>query len=615
MNFLKLFFLLIIFFTLHAKEDKLEPITLQLQWKHQFEFAGFYVAKEMGYYKDIGLDVSFKEYEKDIDIVDEVLDGNAHYGLSYSSIIAQYLNGKPIVFIANFFKQSPLVLITQKNIKKLSDLKNKKVMGISNSIDNITLVMMLEKFNISMQDIQTIPPSFNLDMFINKKIAAMSVFTTNELYDLDKKGISYNLFDPTVYGALYYDVNLFTSKEELQKHPQRVKEFKEASIKGWEYALENRDKTIKLIIEKYNSQQKTADALHFEAKQIENLMLRNVYDIGSIDSHRVKVIADSFRQSGFIKKGNYPDLQSFIYDANSSYIKLSKEEIEYLKERKEFDYTTLIILLSIIFIFMIFGIYRYSINKKLNKELTIRVDEALKTSRDKDQIIFQQNKLSAMGEMIENIAHQWRQPLSQINSVVLVVDGVLTKKNIHNDTLEEKLLEIESLTQYMSQTIDDFKDFFSQDKKKEIFVLDVILDNTISMARSDLMHQNIELKLNLDKGIAINGYPRELQQVILVIINNAKDILIERKIPHPYIKISASQDNGNITIRIQDNAGGVDNDIIDKIFDPYFTTKQKTQGTGLGLYISQMLIKESMNGILSVKNRDAGACFYITLGK
>ncbi|MEA2048085.1 MAG: transporter substrate-binding domain-containing protein [Campylobacterota bacterium] len=325
-------FLLLCSYTLvYADKTEMENITLQLQWKHQFEFAGFYAAKEKGFYKDAGLDVSFVEFDKNKDITEEVLNGNAQYGLTYSSIIAEYMQGKPLILLANFFKQSPLVLVAQPHIRTPADLKGKKIMGLSDSIHGITLLTMLNKFNIHLHDIRKIPASFNVDDFINKKVDAMSVFTTNELYQLDKRGIPYTIFDPVAYGAKYYDANLFTSKKEFLKHPERVKRFREASIKGWEYALAHQEEMIDIILNKYNPHQKSKDALLFEAKQIEHVMLPKVHKIGSIDVDRVKMIAESFIQAGFIKHIHNRNIKKFIYNDIKNPLSLTAKESAFIK--------------------------------------------------------------------------------------------------------------------------------------------------------------------------------------------------------------------------------------------------------------------------------------------
>ena len=157
--------------------------------------------------------------------------------------------------------------------------------------------------------------------------------------------------------------------------------------------------------------------------------------------------------------------------------------------------------------------------------------------RQKNSHLIQQSKMAAMGEMIENIAHQWRQPLSQVNSAVLLVDGLLDQKDIHDEQIEAKLSEIEELTKYMSTTINDFKDFFVQEKKIVSFMLSDVVKKSIGIAHSTLQKSHIKIKLTVEEETILNGYPNELQQVVLVLINNAKDVLISRKTVAPKITI------------------------------------------------------------------------------
>ncbi len=233
--------------------------------------------------------------------------------------------------------------------------------------------------------------------------------------------------------------------------------------------------------------------------------------------------------------------------------------------------------------------------------------------KQKNSHLIQQSKMAAMGEMIQNIAHQWRQPLSQVNSAVLLVDGILDQKGLHDELIEAKLTEIEELTKYMSTTINDFKDFFVQEKKVVSFVLSDIVKKAVTIASSSLRHHDIELELKVDEEIILNGYPNELQQVVLVLINNAKDALLGRETADPKIVITIERYEDNVWTTVCDNAGGIDESIINKVFDPYFTTKHQAQGTGLGLYISKMIIQDSMNGMLEVQNSREGACFTIGL--
>ncbi len=231
--------------------------------------------------------------------------------------------------------------------------------------------------------------------------------------------------------------------------------------------------------------------------------------------------------------------------------------------------------------------------------------------KEKDKLLSQRAKFVSMREMIENIAHQWRQPLSQINSAVLLVDDMLFDKGIKSIDIEEKLLEIESQTEYMSKTIDDFKNFFEPNKEKKSFMMHELLQRSIYILKGNLKYNNIEVETNLNNTLKCIGYPNELQQVIVSILNNAKDALMQNKIKNAKITINSKKIDESISITICDNAGGIDATVIENIFDPYFTTKHKSQGTGLGLYISRLIVEESLNGELNVKNTQDGACFEI----
>jgi len=247
--------------------------------------------------------------------------------------------------------------------------------------------------------------------------------------------------------------------------------------------------------------------------------------------------------------------------------------------------------------------------KKFNSNLQHTIKAEVKKSREKDDIIFHQSKLIIMGEMIENIAHQWRQPLSKINSIVLAIYANLGK----SDLVLNKLSEIEITTKYMSNTIDDFQSFFDKEKKVEEFNLNDIIDKSISIVY--VKKSEISIESNIDKNLIVNGYPRYLQQVIVVIINNAKDALLHKSIENPIIAIDVVEKEEMLTIQICDNAKGIDEKNINRIFEPYFTTKHKSQGRGLGLYISKMIIEDGMNGELLVANSSSGACFTIKIKK
>ncbi len=268
-------------------------------------------------------------------------------------------------------------------------------------------------------------------------------------------------------------------------------------------------------------------------------------------------------------------------------------------------------LLVMIFLMIVLELKK---NYLLEKEKIISqnlLELAAQKLKEKDKLLSQRAKFVSMREMIENIAHQWRQPLSQINSAVLLVDDMLFDKGVKSIDIEEKLLEIESQTEYMSKTIDDFKNFFEPNKEKKAFMMHELLQRSIYILKGNLKYNNIEVETNLNNTLRCIGYPSELQQVIVAILNNAKDVLMQNKIKNAKITINSKKINESISITICDNGGGIDATLIENIFDPYFTTKYKSQGTGLGLYISRLIVEESLNGELNVKNTADGACFEI----
>ncbi|MFW3440783.1 ATP-binding protein [Aliarcobacter butzleri] len=253
--------------------------------------------------------------------------------------------------------------------------------------------------------------------------------------------------------------------------------------------------------------------------------------------------------------------------------------------------------------------------ENLNSSLEKRIEDEIKKNTKQQHMIMQQNKLAQMGEMIENIAHQWRQPLAQINSSIILIDARLEKHSFKDTLVENKLTEIESLTFYMSKTISDFKNFFNPNKKKTIFKVENAIQKASDVLKGLINSHHIQIEINIEKDLKINSYLGELQQVILIIINNSIDAFIHMNIHFPKILINAYTDNENLFMHIEDNALGINSDLLDKIFEPYFTTKHKAQGTGLGLYIAKMVVENSLLGFLSVENKQNGACFTIKIPK
>ena len=1103
-NLIKQLFLsiLILNITLFANSEK---ITLQLEWKHQFEFAGFYTAIEKGYYNDVGLEVEIKEFEDDINITEDVINGKSTFGISSSALILERLKGKPVVLVASYFKQNALALVTKPHIKTPADLKNKKIMALDWEMEHTSLGVMLKDFKIKSDDYTLVSHNYEIDKFINNEVDAMSIFITSQPFELDKLGVDYNILNPANFGIYSYDVELFTSESVVNKNPKMVKKFVEATNKGWEYAFKNKEEIVDLIYNKY-TKRKTKESLLFEANKTEEIFKTNIFKIGAIAPELIKLNADLYTKLGLVSenfnitsllnsyyllnqnknpiffteeekiylethpiikvhnemswppfnynikgtptgfsidymnllasklkidveyisgftwneyieklknqeidvmlniaktskreedfiftsdyakaidtiftkidntklkkiedfngktlavikgfyeeellKKYYPDIKLILVkdslealekvafgevdgsiynfavgnyyiqnnhlsnlkpafsvnderfnldmflatnkqneilrnilekgkdqiseeellelkrkwinpnenDKNTA-IYLNKEEKDYLKEkrvitmcvdpdwepfekindkgehegiaadiiklissklnvkieliptksweqsitfskekkcdilsflnetpkRKEWldftepifedpnvivgrienqeikdlskikasialpkgtamseifakdfpnliiiptnsedeafklvenkkadltmrsmiitaytikknnlfnlkivnqpkgyenylrigvikdnftlvnilnkaifhmdkkeiediinkwvvikyekvqDYTYFWVLLIMISILSIFFLYRQYLLKhtnkylqaevikrtqqlehsnivleqkqnelyNLNKNLEIKIKEEVEKNKLIQEKLFKSDKLASMGEMISNIAHQWRQPLSIISTVST---GIKLQKELNILTDEELLKNMDLINknaQYLSETIDDFKNFIKGDRKIQLYNLNDTINQFLHIVDSSIKNSNITIILDLDKSIFILGYPNELIQCFINIFNNSKDAFSEIKQTHPLFFIETKEENGLAIISIKDNGGGIPENIISKIYDPYFTTKHKSQGTGLGLNMTYKLITQSAQGKIDATN-------------
>lgn len=235
--------------------------------------------------------------------------------------------------------------------------------------------------------------------------------------------------------------------------------------------------------------------------------------------------------------------------------------------------------------------------------------------RKKDELMLFQSRQAAMGEMISMIAHQWRQPLGVIGMASNNLKLSLELGSLKPEAIKERLLQIDSQVEYLSQTIDDFRNFFRPEKEQESFDIVELLKSSINMIKDSFTSHNISLNFQSTKAQALQvGYPRELMQVVTILLNNAKDELLDQKEPSPYVSILLEQSDKSYKITITDNGKGIPDSIKERIYEPYFSTKN-TQGTGLGLYMAKTIVEKHMEGTLSHRAEDRGASFIITLPK
>ncbi len=253
--------------------------------------------------------------------------------------------------------------------------------------------------------------------------------------------------------------------------------------------------------------------------------------------------------------------------------------------------------------------------KILNETLEERIKVGISKQKEQEEMLIQQSKLAAMGEMIGNIAHQWRQPLNALGLVVQNMKFAYEMDELDDEFMDRSIKKVNLLTNNMSKTIDDFRNFFKPNKEKTYFSLDNVINNAISLVESAFTNSNIKINYEKGKKEEVFGFPNEFSQTILNILSNAKDALLEKRIENAQVNIDIKDDEDFAYVCISDNAGGIPEDIIEKIFNPYFSTKEEGKGTGVGLYMSKIIIEKNMNGKLSVENIQEGAKFTVKIPK
>ncbi|WP_457746861.1 ABC transporter substrate-binding protein [Sulfurimonas sp.] len=980
-----LFFLLnsLVLFAAGYLPSELKRVSLQLAWLNQFQFAGYYVAKEKGYYRNVGLDVKLKEYRPYMSVYNEVVAGKSDFGVGRSSLVRYDSAGKKVVMLGAIFQSSPDIVLALEDsgIKSVEEFKGKTLMKTKEAIDNASINAMLKSHNLDVSDLNYVEHSFNIHDLIDKNIDLYAAYISNEPYTLDKMGIKYKIFSPKDDGFNFYSDILFTSRRYLEKNHEIVKSFKEASLRGWEYAFSHIDETISIILQKYNTQNKTKEALLYEANALKKLAYKDNSKLGDIQESQIQRTYDIYKILGLTKEKL--QLKNLIHDEHKTYF--TPKEREYIKTRgvvkfctqpdalpysaikdgkfiglgfgimnmlrrdsglefelvttktlkeslqkakaKECDmipimqetdsrkkifhltspyyeeplvitakkdenyilniesvlnktfavrqstsfveklkkhypkiklvevptvaegfncvksgrcfayidvlmssayymqhneivgfkivgqldesvkvrmairdddamlfnivnktvkniskkdiqhilnswisvnYTKAINIFYLkeivvaVFLFVLFMLYReYFLKKKnvklqelqkelmeLNKTLEQKVYEATKdlqkaqeiaklgswvceedrdgnrrlrwsketydiceieytlqnginakfltkvhpddvekvkefyakslrnkdksfirhkllmddgrvkfvdehsetfydengmrtsygTIQDvtqevllkqemmkKDAFIIHQSRLAQMGEMMSMIAHQWKQPLSAIGATQMTISTVieLEKYDLSDEKqrkdflnfLQTRLDKIALYVQNLSEIIRDFRDFYKPKKESAYLAIDTIVKKAYELVLDTYEAAKIEIELDLNSLSTIKVHENELMQVVLNIVNNAKEQLVQNNVVQAKIKISSYESKEEIFITIEDNAGGIDEEIVDKIFDPYFSTKLEKHGTGLGLYMSKIIVEEYHNGNISVQNIQDGAKFIIKLKK
>jgi len=322
--------LLFLSLTQQSQAEPLQQISLQLIWKHQFQFAGYYMAQQKGFYRDVGIDLKITEFTEGDDPVEKVLEGQHQFAIGRSTILAQKAKGADIVALMAAYQSSPLMLLTteESGIQSPEHLRGKKIMMTADAENQVELLAMLQQSNILRDDFTRVDHTFNIQSLINGEADAMASYISNEPFQLEQLGIKYNIIHPKNYGFSMYSDILFTSGSYLKQNPELVADFRQASIKGWQFAFDHIDETVDVILKHYNSQNRSREALLFEGKVLRQQAFTN-NEFGIISREKLGIMLQLYLLFKLID-ADY-SIEDFIYKfQQSDQLNLSPDEIAFI---------------------------------------------------------------------------------------------------------------------------------------------------------------------------------------------------------------------------------------------------------------------------------------------
>jgi signal transduction histidine kinase len=592
-----------------------DTVVLQLKWKHQFQFAGFYAAIEQGYYQEAGLEVVIEEGQLTSNFIEEVISGRADYGIETPELLIAHNNEVPVVALAAIFQHSPEIILstTDNGIRSPYDLVGKRLALSKYGIASTQALF--RHWNISLDSIDIMNTGNFRDSLISGVVAAVDDYIIDGPYELEKEGKTPVVFRPIDYGIDFYGDVLFTSKDEIRKNPKRVQAFREASIQGWIYAMNNKAELIDLILTKY-APTLSKEALIVESMAMEELLVPKFIRPGQMNRERWRHIAETYISLGLLPS-DY-SLDGFLWD---DYIDSSRKKTLQLLRISVFVIAVTIVIL------LLFITFNYRLRKSVdqrtlelrqaNVELQEEVNErkklmtSLTTSNSRIKSINEELKKSKVRAeesdrlktaFLSNMSHEIRTPMM---GIVGFVD--LLKLNDLTDSERQKYLNIiDANSNQLLNIISDIIDI-SKMEAGQVHIVKSDVDlveffktlNEVFQLKLKESHKDsvVELKYQIKtdslQPLILNTDSTRLRQIFSNLIENA--IKFTEKGVVEYGFESGSGDTGMWHFYVSDTGAGIENTKQCKVFDRFYKEgvpgNTNQSGTGLGLYIVKSLVQ------------------------
>lgn len=558
-----------------------DRVRLQLKWQHQFQFAGYYAAIEHGYYREAGLEVELIEAKPGENPVEAVFAGRAEFGVGNSDLLLSRAAGKPAVVLAAVFQHSPLALVARAapGITAMPDLHGRPMMMVES--EKAEILAYFKHEGVSLDGLRIRPHTQRIEDFIEGKVDAMSAYVTDQPFRLKEAGVPYLIFVARAGGIDFYGDNLFTTEEQVRRHPERVRAFRAASLKGWEYALANPEEIVELIYTRY-TQRHSRDHLRFEARKTAELMHPGVIEAGHNNPGRWRHIAQTYAEFGLMPADF--DLDGFIYDENAGA-----------------NLTALYWTLGVLTAVALGALGWLLPLLRLNGQLRFAKDSA-------------EGANAAKSRYLAFISHEIRTPLNGIIGVMsLLKTETLTP--MQRELVELVDVSAESLLKLINGLLDRAQ---IEAGRFKIEVAPVptrsFIEDICELFRASAQVKGLQLRHTIDERVpaAVLTDGLRLRQILSNLLSNAVKFTERGE-----VAVRVSAEGSRVWIRVSDTGIGLTETQRQGLFTPFgqagVSAAQRAGGTGLGLSISRDLAR-LLGGDITVESRLAeGTVFTVEI--
>jgi signal transduction histidine kinase len=559
-----------------AAQAPLGRVTLQLKWRHQFQFAGYYAALAKGFYREAGLDVELREAQPGLDPTHEVLAGKAEYGVGNSDLLLLRHRGEPVVVLAAIFQHSPMVLLVRgaSGVTDLQGLHDRELMMLTSESAELFAYFKFE--GIDPAKLRIRPHTLNIEDFISGKVDGMSAYGTDEPWNLRVRGVPFLQFTPRAGGIDFYGDNLFTTERELKANPERVRAFRAASLRGWEYALQNPDEIIELILRDYPPRL-SREHLQFEARETIALMHPGLIEVGHMNPGRWRHMAETYAEFGMLPRDL--DLAGFLYDPNP-------------RPDYRWAYWSLGVAAALLVAALGWVLPLVRLNRRLHAAN------------------------AAKSRYLAFLTHEIRTPLNGL------VGGVeLLKQEPLAPGPREQVRILEHSAQHLLELVDNVLDYSRLEAggmvaDRQPVALPDLVEDLVALHGARARAKGLELRVELKAGVpaAILGDAVRLRQILGNLLSNAVKFTGRGAVD---LVIEPAPAAGRLRFHVKDTGPGIPADQLEQIFLPYTqadaSIARRFGGSGLGLSISRQLA-ELMGGSLTVESTvGQGAVFTVEI--